>query len=428
MTPKPQPLRGRLRVPGDKSISHRALMLAAVADGSTTLSGLGDGLDVASTASCLERMGVIIERGESWRVTSEGLREPADVLDVGNSGTSLRCLAGLCSGVEGVFVVLTGDRSIRSRPMLRVVAPLREMGAHIHGARHADRAPLAITGARLTGITRELDVASAQIKTALLLAGLAAEGTTTVMSPGPSRDHTERMLSGLGAPVTAAPTMVSLDGGWRPQPFSMSIPGDLSSALFLLAAALLVPGSELSIEGLGLNPTRSAALDVLVAMGADISWTKETAELTEPVGTVTARYSPDLHGTDISDPAQIPLLIDEIPILSVVAAAAHGRTRIRNAGELRVKESDRIAALAEGLATLGVPVDTAPDGLDIEGGSPLTGGVVRSAGDHRIAMSFAVAGLLTKDKVRVEGWTCVDTSFPRFLDLLTRAQTRKVKT
>ncbi|MFP5299158.1 MAG: 3-phosphoshikimate 1-carboxyvinyltransferase [Actinomycetota bacterium] len=422
-----RPLRGTLKLPGDKSIAHRALMLAALAGGTSTLEGLGGGGDVSATASCLERLGVRVDRGEVWSVVAGGLSEATDVLDVGNSGTSIRCLTGLCAGLEGCLSVLTGDASVRSRPMLRVVAPLREMGASIAGARHGDRAPLAVTGRRLRGITRELDIASAQIKTALLLAGLLAEGRTEIVSPGPSRDHTERMLSHLGAPVAVDGATVAIEGGWRPEPFQAEIPGDISSAMFLVVAAIITPGSELSMEGLGLNPTRTGALEVLAQMGADVSWHIEGERLGEPVGTVTARHSPELRATEIAGSALIPRLIDEIPILAIAAAYARGTTTIRDAEELRVKESDRVATVADGLSVMGVPVRPTADGLVIEGGGPLSGGTVRSRGDHRIALAFAVAGLGAKDKVTVEGWNCVDTSFPEFLELLGQARSGKAR-
>lgn len=417
-----------MTVPGDKSISQRALILAALATGPSSITGLGDGADVRTAARCLMQLGTEMSGTPELQITPRAFTEPDDVLDVGNSGTALRCLTGLCSGVPGIFTVLTGDRSIRSRPMLRVVAPLREMGAAIAGARHGDRAPLAVSGTRLRGIHRTIDVASAQVKTALLLAGLLADGSTEIVAPGPVRDHTERMLAALGGPVSISGTTTKVVGGWRPDGFRLHVPGDISSAMFLVGAALLVPRSELSIEGLGLNPTRTGALEVLRTMGADVHWEVTGEVLGEPVGTVTARHTVGLTGVEVSGTELIPRLIDEVPLLAVVAAAASGTTTFRDATELRVKESDRIATLVGGLRRLGVEAEELPDGLAVTGSEQvLAGGTVEAHGDHRIAMAFAVAGLATAGKVRVEGWKAIETSFPTFLDLVARAQGRRVR-
>lgn len=429
---KQRPLTGRVRVPGDKSISHRALVISALAPGRSVITNLNTGADVRATAAAMTALGatVAIEEGDPAgkseamsRAVVEGcgyagLHEPPGQIDVGNSGTTIRTLLGVCAAVPGL-VVLTGDESIRRRPMLRVVAPLRQMGATIDGRDHGDKAPLTIRGGELTGIDHELPVASAQVKTALLYAGLAASGTTAVTEPAPSRDHTERMLRSAGAHVLIDGTTVAVTGGAELKPLDRTVPGDISSAMFLIAGALLVPGSELTLEGVGLNPTRTAALDVLRAMGADIDVAETDAD-NEPVGSITVRHS-ELTATEITGDV-VPRLIDEIPVLAVLATQARGRTEIRGARELRVKESDRIAALAKSLGPLGATVTERPDGLTIEGPAELKGGEVDSQNDHRIAMSLAVAGLIANGNVKVGGWSSVATSFPEFLDLLGTAQ------
>jgi 3-phosphoshikimate 1-carboxyvinyltransferase len=427
-------LQGSLRVPGDKSISHRALIIAALADGRSTITNINSGGDVRATASALGAMGARCEievgdpvRGKGGERISRavvegspegGLHEPPGIVDVGNSGTTIRTLLGVCASVPGL-TVLTGDDSIRRRPMLRVVVPLRQMGAQIDGRNHGDLAPLAVRGGGLVGCEHELSIASAQVKTALLFAGLTAEGSTSVTEPGPSRDHTERMLKAAGADITVSGRTVQMKSGSQLAPGDREVPGDISSAMFLIAAALLVPDSELVLENVGLNPTRTAALDVLREMGADLEVT-ETGGSDEPVGSIAVRHS-ELRGTTIGGDV-IPALIDEIPVLAALATQAEGRTEISGARELRVKESDRIAALASGLSSLGARVEERPDGFVIEGPARLSGGEVESHHDHRIAMSFAVAGLVADSNVKVRGWSCVGTSFPEFLDLLGEAQ------
>lgn len=422
------PLRGRVRVPGDKSISHRALIISALAEGRSVATGVNTGDDVMATARCLTALGasVTMDIGRS-RATIESpgldsLAEPAGVLDCGNSGTAIRMLLGVCAAVSGQSV-LTGDESLRRRPMLRVVSPLRQMGARIDGRDHGNLAPLTVRGAGLEGIDLETTVASAQVKTAILLAGLGASGRTTVTEPVLSRDHTERMLETSGVAVAKDGLSVSVTGGARPVPREWSVPGDPSAAMFLVVAALLVPGSEITIENVAINPTRTAAFEVLAAMGADIEVTPGGDSGGEPTGTVRAAHS-ELRGIAI-DPAQVPALIDEVPALCIAAAAADGETTLRGAAELRVKESDRISLMAGGLAALGVTVEEFPDGLAIRGragGGFTAGGDIQSGGDHRIAMAFAVAGLIAREKVRVQGWSCVETSFPGFLDVLGEAQ------
>ncbi|MGH2826625.1 MAG: 3-phosphoshikimate 1-carboxyvinyltransferase [Actinomycetota bacterium] len=419
------PLRGTLEVPGDKSMSHRALMISALSRGLSQVTNLNTGQDCVATARLLTELGArctIHETNAEVEVEGcgvGGFHEADGVLDAGNSGTTLRILLGVCAGIDG-WSVLTGDASLRTRPMLRVVAPLRQMGARIDGRAHGDRAPLAVRGGSLSGVDLELPVASAQLKTAVLFAGLAAEGRTSVTVPGPSRDHTERMLAAAGARLSASKGKVVLDPAVGPEPARWDVPGDISSAAFLLAAAALVPGSDLTIENVGLNPTRSGALEVMRRMGAAIEVQVTGERGGEPVGWVRARAS-YLTASDIEG-EEIPSLIDELPLLAVLAANAEGRTVIRDAAELRVKESDRIAVMTEGLRILGVDCEATPDGMVIDGPAHLAGGTVDSRGDHRTAMSFAVAGLGAAGSVKVEGWGCVNTSFPEFLDLLGRAQ------
>jgi 3-phosphoshikimate 1-carboxyvinyltransferase len=412
-------------VPGDKSISHRALILSGLAAGRSTIVGLNRGADVMATAGILRALGVTIGGGETEGqvdVESSGggsLPEPEGILDAGNSGTTLRTMLGVCAGIDGLCV-LTGDESLRSRPMLRVVTPLRRMGAAIDGRAHGDLAPLSVRGGDLIGIDFESAVASAQVKTCVLLAGLAAGGRTSVTEPALSRDHTERMLAAGGVSVVREGLSVAVEGGAEVQPLRWRVPGDPSAAMFLLVAGALVPGSDLVIEGISLNPTRIAGIEVLRRMGADVT-PEPTGEASgEPVGNVRVRSSA-LRATSI-DPGEGPALIDEVPALAIAAARADGETVITGAAELRVKESDRIAAVAQGLRGLGADAEELPDGLVIRGPTAFEGGTVESFGDHRIAMAFAVAGLVASGTVTVREWSCVDTSFPDFLGTLERAQ------
>ncbi|MFN2586554.1 MAG: 3-phosphoshikimate 1-carboxyvinyltransferase [Actinomycetota bacterium] len=419
------PLTGSVTVPGDKSISHRALILSGLARGTSTIAGLNMGDDVDATARAMRALGVAVaadgDKAEVEGYGIDGLREPEDVVDVGNSGTSMRAVLGVCSTVAGISI-LTGDASLRNRPMLRVAVPLRQMGAAVDGRRHGDLPPLVVRGGDLVGADVELDVASAQVKTALLLAGLAARGTTAVTEPGPSRDHTERMLAAAGVQVERSGTTCAVEGGAAPRPMRWEVPGDTSSALYLLVAALLVPGSELTVTNVLLNPTRTRAFDVLRRMGADLTVAGTGESGGEPRGDVTARTS-QLAATTI-DPGEVPGLIDELPVLAIAASQAEGRTIVQGAGELRLKESDRIAAMVGGLVSLGARAEETSDGFVIEGPASLTGGAVDSSGDHRVAMSFAIAGLVSHEGVRVGRWSCVDTSFPGFLDVLGKAQGR----
>ena len=414
-------LRGVVRVPGDKSISHRALILGALAQGRSRLTGMNLGRDVLATAAVLGRLGASVHLTEPQaQVDVEGWgergpHEPDDVLDAANSGTTLRCLLGVCARATGAFT-FTGDGSLRQRPMARVVSPLRAMGARIDGRAQGSLLPLTVRGSSLTGLAHTLPIASAQVKTALLLAGLGAAGSTSVTEPRPSRDHTERMLVASGVPVGRRALTATVAGGGKVSPGARRIPGDLSSAAFVLAAAILVPGSDVVVPEVGINPTRAGFLRVLAAMGADIEVEPAGEWGGEPVGTVRARSSP-LRGVAVHA-NEVPALIDELPILAVVATRAAGQTLFRGAGELRVKESDRIATMAAGLSDLGAEVEALPDGLSIRGPTPLRPAEVDSLGDHRVAMSLAVAGLIADGPVTVRGWDSVDTSFPGFLTTL----------
>ncbi len=412
------PLRGVIRVPGDKSISHRAALLGGIASGTTTVDGFLRGEDCLATVGCLRAMGVRVDDDGTRLVIHGGaLAEPADVLDVGNSGTTIRLLSGILAG-QPFHSVVTGDASIRRRPMDRVATPLRRMGARIGGRQGGRLAPLAIDGGGLKAIAYETPVASAQVKSAVLLAGLFADGETVVREPSQSRDHTERMLVGFGVPVLRDGLAVRLRGPARLTGTALRVPGDLSSAAFFLVAAALVPGSELTVEDVGLNPTRTGVLDVLEQMGAHVRVHGRREEGGEPVGTVTIRAS-RLRGTVIGG-TMIPRAIDELPVIAVAACLAEGETVIRDAAELRVKESDRIASLARELGALGAKVEPRPDGLAIVGVPRLHGGRVSSGGDHRIAMAMAVAALCADGPVEIDDPACIQTSFPEFEETLHR--------
>lgn len=412
-------LRGRLRVPGDKSISHRAIMLGSLAEGTTIISGFLEGEDCLATLRAFRAMGVRIDGPDQGRVTVHGvglrgLRAPADPLNMGNSGTSMRLMAGILAG-QDFDSMLVGDASLTRRPMRRVTAPLAQMGARIESA-DSGTAPLRIRGGqRLTGIDYPLPVASAQVKSCLLLAGLYAEGVTHITEPAPTRDHTERMLEGLGYPlVRENERSVALTGGGRLTGTDMDLPADISSAAFFLVGASIAPGSDLVLEHVGVNPTRDGVIEILRLMGADIERLNPHLAGGEPVADLRVRYAP-LHGIRIPE-ALVPLAIDEFPALFIAAACAQGKTILTGAEELRVKESDRIQVMASGLANLGVEVEPRPDGIRIRGGR-LAGGEVDSCGDHRIAMSFAIAALRATGPIRIHDCANVNTSFPHFADL-----------
>ncbi|MBI2168287.1 MAG: 3-phosphoshikimate 1-carboxyvinyltransferase [Actinobacteria bacterium] len=415
----PLALRGHLRVPGDKGISHRALFLAAAAEGRSVVRNLATGADVASTRALVEALGTRVTdsepksevrvQGGGWN----GLREPSGVLDCGNSGTTARLGLGYLAG-RPFHAVLAGDASLSRRPMRRVVEPLRTLGAHIDGRGGGDHLPLSIRGGELSGARFELPVASAQVKTALLFAGLQASGTTEVVSPARSRDHTERMLRAVGVPVTESGQTVRVGAASIPA-FEVDVPGDPSSAAFFLVAALIAPSSELEIEGVSLNPTRIAFVDVLRRMGADVEVVPGGESCGEPWGTIVARTSV-LGGTLIEGP-EIPLVIDELPVLAVAAAFAEGETEIRDAEELAVKETNRIGAVTQELSQMGVEAEARRDGLLIRGGHPVAGRF-KSHGDHRVAMAAVVAALGCQGESRIQGWRAVGVSYPEFADHL----------
>lgn len=418
-------LRDRFAVPGDKSISHRALMLGALAEGETTIRGLLVGEDPQSTAACFRMMGADISDLNSDLVTVRGaglagLQEPLDVLPAGNSGTTLRLMMGILAAQSERFFAVTGDASLRSRPMGRVVEPLQQMGAQIWGRMGGDRAPLAVAGQTLQGIHYRSPVASAQVKSCVLLAGLWAEGETTVTEPARSRDHSERMLTAFGANISvdAASRSVTVRSGADLYGQDVIVPGDISSAAFWLVAGAIAPDAELVIENVGVNPTRTGVLDVLVEMGADITRENEREAAGEPVADLRVRSS-QLRGCAIGGKI-IPKLVDEIPILAVAAAFADGKTTIRDAAELRVKESDRLAATTSELGKLGVRISELSDGLDIEGGRALSGAEVKSYGDHRIAMSLAIAGLQASGETVISGASSAAISYPEFAPTLQR--------
>ncbi|MDE0458281.1 MAG: 3-phosphoshikimate 1-carboxyvinyltransferase [Chromatiales bacterium] len=407
------PLRGEIRVPGDKSISHRCVMLAAIADGDTRVTGLLEGEDVLATVEAFRAMGVRIEGphgGEAWfgGVGRDGLRAPAADIDLGNSGTAMRLLAGLLSG-QVFDCSLVGDDSLRRRPMRRITEPLSRMGARIETAR-GGTPPIRIRACDgLESIDYTVPVASAQVKSGILLAGLYANGRTCVTEPVPTRDHTERMLDAFGAAPVRDGRRTCIEGGVRLAATEIEVPGDISSAAFLLAAAAGRPGSDLLVRGVGVNPTRIGVLTILERMGADIEWSNRRNAGREPVADLRVRGAV-LHGIDV-DPALVPLAIDEFPAIFAAAAAARGVTRVTGAAELRVKESDRIAASAGALRALGVSVRVADDGMEVEGGA-ISGGEVDSEGDHRIAMAFASSAVTAP--VRIRDCRNVATSFPGF--------------
>ena len=409
-------LQGTLRVPGDKSISHRALIFGALASHELRVTGLGPGADVRSTAACLGALGVPIALDGTdatiGGVGLRGLRAPAGPLDCGNAGTTMRLLCGLLAGA-GIPAELHGDASLSSRPMGRVLAPLRSLGAHVEGT--DGRAPLRVSPARLHGGRVETAVASAQVKSALLLAGLFVDGPLEVIEPAPTRDHTERILRAAGVPLRDVAGGVRLEGpvARLELPARWSVPGDPSSAAFLAVAALLVPGGRVILPEVCVNPGRTGLLRALERMGAIVRRSDEGTCSGEPIATLTVEAGGPLRGVTIGAD-EIPSLVDEVPILAVLATQAHGRTEITGAAELRVKESDRLARMAQGLTALGARVEERPDGLVIDGPTPLRGARLDAAHDHRLAMAFAVAGLVADGETIVSGARWAEVSFPGF--------------
>ena len=413
---------GELRLPGDKSISHRAALIAALADGRSEISNFSTAADCASTLSCLRELGISIEHKENKVVFagSQELSAPRGPLDCGNSGSTLRILAGVLAGHDWT-AELIGDASLSSRPMRRIIEPLEMMGARIEST--DGKAPLKIHGSnRLNPITYKLPVASAQVKSAILFAGLNATGRTSVIETSPTRDHTERLFNGFGVPViTNADLSVTLDGPARFNGGPITIPGDVSSAAYFVAAAMLLPGSQLIIEGVGLNPTRAAFLSVLASWGADIFTSDLLTQRNEPHGTINVRGGlTDTAGESdrILSRSMIPSLIDELPLLAVVGSQIEGGIQIRDAAELRHKESDRLAATAANLRAMGADVEEFEDGLAVSGPTRLHGALIDSHGDHRIAMAFSVAALVAKGETEIDGAECVGISFPEFFTLL----------
>ena len=414
---------GHLRVPGDKSISHRAIMFGALAEGTTTITGFLEGEDCLATLRAFRAMGVRIDGPDHGRVIVQGvglhgLHASAEPLDMGNSGTSMRLMSGLLAG-QSFHTVLTGDASLTRRPMRRVTEPLALMGAQIDASERGT-APLRIHGGQhLRGIDYALPVASAQVKSCLLLAGLYAEGMTRVTEPAPTRDHTERMLEGFGYPLRReGDRSVAVMGGGCLTGTAIDVPADISSAAFFLVGASIAPGSDLLLEHVGVNPTRTGVIDILQLMGADIDILNPRLAGGEPVADLRVRSAP-LRGIRIPEHL-VPLAIDEFPALFIAAACAEGETVLTGAAELRVKESDRIQVMADGLSVLGIAAQPTPDGIVIQGGA-LAGGTIDSHGDHRIAMSFAMAALRAGGPIRIQDCANVNTSFPGFVALARNA-------
>lgn len=405
----------RIRVPGDTSMSHRAVILAGLARGASRITGFPGGDDCTRTVRAMQALGAEIETddGASLEITGTGgdCRQVLETLDCGNSDTAMRLLAGVLAG-QPFASRLSGDVSLTSRPMDRIIKPLGEMGALVKSENGNDRAPLLIQASRLKPMQYRSPVASAQVKSCILLAGMFAEGATSVTEPHQSRDHTERMMRHFMLPVRTQGLTTHIQGLSAPTGRDFHVPGDFSSAAFWIAAAAALPGSRLIVENIGLNPTRTGLMAVLLRMGARLRETIESADAIEPYGTIEVRGAP-LHGTVI-DGALVANVIDEIPLIAILGAIAGGTTVIKDAAELRLKETDRIAAIATNLAAFGVPIDETHDGLVIQGGSPLHGTTVDSFGDHRIAMAFAILGLLCAGETRVTNTDCIRTSYPDF--------------
>ncbi len=422
-------LRGVVQVPGDKSISHRALLFGAIAEGTTRITGLLPAEDPLSTAACLRAMGVTIsdiEAGQPVTVEGvglDGLREPEDILDCGNSGTTMRLMLGLLAGRAGRHFVLTGDQSLRRRPMHRVGGPLSQMGATISGRSGGNLAPLAIQGQRLRGATIHTPVASAQVKSALILAALTAEGSTTVIEPVQSRDHSERMLRAFGAQLSVGGpglTAVTVTPGASLRGQDVIVPGDISSAAFWLVAGAITPGADLTVQNVGLNPSRTGVLEVLAQMGARIELLNRRDVAGEPVGDLRVTHGP-LQAFTIGAEL-IPRLVDEIPVLAVAACHAEGISRVSGAEELRVKETDRLAVMARQLGAMGAQIEEVADGMAIQGGVALRGAEVDSETDHRVAMSLAVAAQGAHGPTQLHRAEAAAVSYPGFWDDLERLQ------
>ena len=409
-------LTGTVQVPGDKSISHRAIMFGSIAEGTTTVEGFLLGDDCLSTISCFRKLGVEIElTGKSVTIKSEGeasWKEPSEVLDTGNSGTTTRLMLGLLAS-SSFHSVMAGDESIAKRPMKRIINPLREMGADIRGRQDGQFTPLAIQGTQLKAIEYTLPVASAQVKSAVLLAALKADGKTVVIEPIPTRDHTEIMLEHFGAMVTRSEGRIEIEGGQKLTGSHVEVPGDISSAAFMIGAALITKGSEVRLTNVGINPTRTGLLDVIEQMGADFE-VRGLETKGEPAADLIIRSS-NLHGIEIGG-GLIPRLIDEIPLIALIATQAEGQTVIKDAEELRVKETDRIAAVVAELSKMGADITATEDGMIINGPTQLNGASMNSYGDHRLGMMAAVAALIARGEVEIDDPGCISVSFPDFVE------------
>lgn len=409
-------LKGEIIIPGDKSISHRSVMFGAISRGKTTISNFLPGEDCLSTIACFRTLGVDINMDDPDKVVIngkgfEGLKEPEEILDVGNSGTTIRLMMGILSG-RPFFSVIKGDASIGKRPMTRVTKPLSQMGAIIDGREKGEFTPLAIRGGNLKGIEYTLPVASAQVKSSILFAGLQAEGVTTIYEPSKTRDHTERMIRQFGGEVTSDGLVVSVKGGQNLHGTDVYVPGDISSAAFFLVAGAVLPDSELILKNVGLNPTRTGIIDVMKEMGADMEIINQRGDEFEPIGDIIIRTS-SLKSTEIEGD-MIPRLIDEIPVIALLATQAEGTTVIRDAEELKVKETNRIDTVVNELRKLGANIEATDDGMIIRGQTSLTGGTVSSHGDHRIGMMLAIAALLAKEPVYLENPDAISISYPEF--------------
>lgn len=417
-------LRGTLRIPGDKSISHRAIMFGAMATGRTTVDGFLLGDDCLSTISCFRKLGVDINvHGTKVSVTSKGMaewNEPLEILDTGNSGTTTRLILGILASTN-LHAIVIGDESIARRPMKRVIEPLRKMGAHISGRSGGQYTPLAVQGKALKGIDYQMPVSSAQVKSAILLAGIQAEGTTIVRETEITRDHTERMLRQFGVNVQSDNGIIQIKGGQKLTSTHVDVPGDISSAAFFLVAGAIANTSEITLENVGLNPTRSGIIDVLKQMGATLEIEESTSFGEEPVGTITIRNS-SLQGIEVSGHL-IPRLIDEIPIIALLATQANGVTVIKDAAELKVKETDRIMAVVTELKKLGAEIEATDDGMIIKGPTKLSGGQINSYGDHRIGMMGAIASVISSSSIEVNDPSCISVSYPNFFEHLKMVST-----
>ncbi len=418
---KSKGLRGEIIPAPDKSISHRAVMFASMAEGRSVVKNFLRAEDPLSTVRAFRMLGIAVTENASGEVVidGKGLRgfsEPSDVIDCGNSGTTIRLISGMLAGND-FFTVLTGDESLRQRPMARVMDPLKKMGALITARKGGQYPPLAICGGSLKPMDYKMPIASAQVKSCLILAGLYAEGTTVIVEPRKSRDHTERMLAAMGADIKVEGLAVHIRGNPRLNAIDLQVPGDFSSAAFFIAAALIVPNSEIIIRGVGINPGRTGLLQVLDGMGASVKVENRKEVSGEPIADLICSTAGNLKAVKIG-PDQVPSLIDEFPIICILAGLAEGTTEIRGAEELRVKESDRIKAMAAELTKIGLTVREYPDGIDITGGSVFIGTDVESYGDHRIAMSLSIAGLVSRGNMKVNAASCVDISFPGFYDKL----------